>query len=146
MFIQKYLSDGRLIRIMGETNAQYVPLALEQDAVFDVDVDQTSTGPNMKERVWSFIAPMMDRIPPQVLIELLPFSPLPATVVASVQNALRQVMQPDPSVEQKKQLELAKLQADIGMTQANTQRTMSEAQTQPKIDMAKLFLDGAKQL
>ena len=126
-FIQRYLNDGRLIRIVGETNAQYVPLALNQDAKYDVYVDEASTGANMKDRVWTFIAPMIDRIPPQVLIELLPFSPLPATVVSSVQTAIRESMKPDPMAEAAKQKELQQKDADIQMTQASAFKAVADA-------------------
>lgn len=126
-FIQKYLNDGRLIRIVGEGNIQYVPLAIQQDMKYDVIIDEGMGGPAMKDKVWSFIAPIMDRIPPNVLIELLPFSPLPGTVVSAVQNALRQASQPDPIDAEMKKAELQKLVADAGMTQASTQKTLAEA-------------------
>lgn len=144
-FIQRYLNDGRLIRIVGESNAQYVPLALEQDACYDVFVDEAGTGANIKDRVWSFIAPMIDRISPQVLIELLPFSPLPATVVASVQAAIRESMKPDPMAEKAKQAELQKLLSDIKMTDASSVKTIAEAEklgVDSKLDTIQLILDA----
>jgi hypothetical protein len=144
-FIQRYLNDGRLIRIVGETNAQYVPLALNQDAKYDVYVDEAGTGANVKDRVWSFIAPMIDRISPQVLIELLPFSPLPATVVSAVQQAIRESMKPDPMAEQAKQAELQKAMADVKMTDASTIKTMAEAKklgVDSKLETIQLILDA----
>lgn len=128
-FIKKYMADGtRLIRIVGTSNAKYVPLALNQDVDYDVRIDENPSGPDIKKQVWAFISPILDRIPPQVLISLLPYSPLPSSIVASVQEALTQAMQPDPALEQAKQLDNAQKQADIGMTQASAAKTMAEAE------------------
>ena len=51
--ILTFIADGRLIRIGGPEDAQYVPLVHEPGlAEYDVIVDDAPTSPNQKERVW----------------------------------------------------------------------------------------------
>ncbi len=48
--IENYLSDGRLIRIVGQEQEQYVPLIRQPgNASYDVIVDEAPTSPNQKE-------------------------------------------------------------------------------------------------
>jgi Phage P22-like portal protein len=59
-FIMTYLSDGRLIRIVGQEGAQYVPLIHQAGLVeYDVIVDDEATSPNQKEKVWATLMQMM---------------------------------------------------------------------------------------
>ena len=65
--IKDYLSDGRLIRIVGDNGAQYVPL-MKVDGVeeFDVIVDEAPTAPNQKEVSWSIIQAMLPVVAPMM--------------------------------------------------------------------------------
>ena len=82
-FIQTYLSDGRLIRVVGKNGQeQYVPLAKQPEtAKYDVIVDEAPTSPNMKERVFGALVQMFPvlakagiPLPP----ELLDYAPIPS--------------------------------------------------------------------
>ena len=101
-YITNFLSDGRLIKIGGQEEAQYVPLIHQSGLVeYDVVVDDTPTSPNLKERAWSVLTqmmPFMSRmpIPPQVYLELLKYSPLPETVVAKIESIIQQQQQQPP--------------------------------------------------
>jgi len=85
--IQNYLSDGRLIRIVGENNSRYVPLTRSEVAHrdYDIIVDDAPTSPNEKERTFAIIQQLLplvkDYITPQMGLEILRYSPLPTSLV-----------------------------------------------------------------
>ena len=84
-FIQKYLSDGRLIRISGKEGAQYVPL-IKQEGIeqFDVVIDDAPSSPNQRERTFSVLSGLLPGllqaalpIPPEVI----EYAPLPQSLI-----------------------------------------------------------------
>ncbi|WP_273756860.1 portal protein [Bartonella sp. MM73XJBT] len=88
--IQNYLSDGRLVRIAGEENAQYVPLTREMitSLEYDIVVDDAPTSLNEKERTFAIIMqllPLMQSfITPEIMLDLLRYSPLPASLIHKI--------------------------------------------------------------
>ena len=81
-FIQNYMSDGRLIRIVGEDKEQYVPLVREPEGrQYDVIVDDTANSPNQKERTWVLIMqmfPILGKVlGAEEMLALAEWSPLP---------------------------------------------------------------------
>lgn len=131
--ITHFLSDGRLIRIGGPEEAQYVPLVHQPGlSEYDVIVDDAPSSPNMKERVWTMVMqlmPMLRSLPMPALLPLFKYSPLPTTVVQDVEQALQQQSQqpPSPEIQGKVALEQAKAQH----YQAASQKLQAEAQTLP---------------
>lgn len=85
--IQNYLSDGRLVRIVGADNSRYVPLTRSATAcgAYDIIVDDAPTSPNEKERSFAIIMQMLpmlrDYITPEIGLEILRYSPLPASLI-----------------------------------------------------------------
>jgi len=141
-YITHYLSDGRLIRIGGQSEARYVPLVRNPDTTkYDVIVDDTPSSVNLKEQAWGALTQMMPmltrlQIPMQVWTSLLKYSPLPASLVGEITQALQQAQQqqqPDPKL-QAAQLELQGKQLDMQMQQSEAQDTQLRA----KVDMAKI--------
>jgi len=102
-YITKHLSDGRLVKIVGEKGAQYVPLVKQANTEFDVIVDEATQTVNQKEQVWEFIKPMFMSVPPQIQMILLDYSPLPATVVEELKQAMSQMME-SPEAAQAQQM------------------------------------------
>ncbi|QEE09737.1 phage portal protein [Bartonella kosoyi] len=98
--IQNYLSDGRLVRIAGDENAQYVPLTREvvTSLEYDIVVDDAPTSLNEKERTFALIMqllPLMQNFAtPEIMLDLLRYSPLPASLIHKIalkaQNALQE--------------------------------------------------------
>lgn len=91
-FIIGYISDGRLVRISGEEGAKYVPL-LKDNLTFkyDIIVDEAVTSPDIKQKVFELIAPMIPTlveagipVPP----ELLDYSPIPSGLTAKWKELL----------------------------------------------------------
>ncbi|WP_455476859.1 portal protein [Bartonella sp. B41] len=88
--VQNYLSDGRLVRIAGDENAQYVPLTREMitSLEYDIVVDDAPTSLNEKERTFSVIMqlfPLMkDFATMDMMLDLLRYSPLPASLIHKI--------------------------------------------------------------
>ncbi|MET3590332.1 hypothetical protein ABID23_001438 [Bartonella silvatica] len=88
--IQNYLSDGRLVRIAGDENAQYVPLTREMvtSLEYDIVVDDAPTSLNEKERTFAIIMqllPLMQNFAtPEIMLDLLRYSPLPASLIHKI--------------------------------------------------------------
>jgi hypothetical protein len=101
-FIQNFISDGRLIRIGGQEEAQYVPLVRQPStAEYDVIVDEQPTSPNLKEKAWEALTQVMPflaraPIPPQVWLELIDVMPLPETIIARIKQAVARAQQQPP--------------------------------------------------
>lgn len=116
-FIQTYLSDGRLIRIVGDQGAKVVPLIRDQTiGDFDVVIDDAPASPNQKEVVWATFTSVLpiirDMVTPQVLIEILPYSPFPASFVAKMRDLLSQAGD-NPEQAQQKQIAMKTALAKI---------------------------------
>jgi hypothetical protein len=130
-YMKEYLSDGRLVRIMGQDKAQYVPLMKQADIKYDIIIDDAPNSPNQKEVVWQNLSALLpgikDIVPPQVLLELLEYSPLPRSVTEKIKEVVKA---PNPEAQQQAQmqaqmamLEMQKMQTEIADTQAETQET-----------------------
>ncbi len=109
-YIQNFLSDGRLIRIVGPDYVQAVPLAKEKTVgEYDVVVDDTPTSPNQKEANWAIIQPLLavfkDQLManPKVFAMLLEYSPLPSRIVEGIKAFIDQAAN-DPQAQQDKEL------------------------------------------
>jgi hypothetical protein len=131
-YITEFLSDGRLIRIVGQDQAQYVPLLRRPDTVeYDVVVDDAPTSPNLKQQIWGSLVQMMPflsrlNVPPPVYLEMLKYSPLPATVVAKI----GQLVTPPPGRTPPPNPELIVAQADAALAAAKTRLTDAQAATE----------------
>lgn len=127
-YLKNFLNDGRLVRIAGEGNAKYVPLAVNQDLKYDIYIDESPQSPYLKERVWSFIAPILPQIPPQITAELLSYAPIPSSVAEKVQGLMRQMAQPDPTDQALKQIAVEKEMADVEMTKSAAMSRRADAE------------------
>lgn len=103
-FIQNHLSDGRLIRIVGQQGAQIVPLVKDRTiGSYDVVVDDAPTSPNQKEATWNSIVMMLPALKgmltPQLMIKLAKYSPLPESLISEIEDMVSQAaQQPDPAM------------------------------------------------
>lgn len=135
--IQKYLADGRLVRIVGKEGAQYVPLALKQDAKYDIIVDDQPNSPDQKMQIWQSLVQIMPLLPPQIQLALVDFAPLPTSVIEKIKEAaagLQQNQQPSP--------QMAKVQADAQVKQGQLALQAQEQAKQADFDWKKALLDA----
>lgn len=129
LFIQEYISDGRLIRIDSVNGPQYAPLIRQDENTrYDVIIDEAPTTPHQKESVFAMLMQMMPALQqigvpfPKALLE---HSPLPT---ALVQDWIKQMDAPPPPEQQ--QLQQIQLQQEA----AKGQKDESVA----KLNMAKI--------
>jgi hypothetical protein len=145
--IDTYLSDGRLIKIVGEENAKYVPLIKQPGvAEYDVIVDEAKTSANQKEATWAYlqqILPVIGKmLPPATWLALLKYSPLPTSAQKDIQDSIKQSQsQPDPEQaarDAELKLENDKAQAQIAnnkaITQAKIEGMQAEAAAKAQIE------------
>lgn len=94
--LQHYLSDGRIIRITGDDTIRYQPMVREDivDVEYDIIVDDAPTSPNEKERTFGIVTqllPMLQNfITPDILFDLLKYSPLPVSLIDRIQEKVQQ--------------------------------------------------------
>lgn len=141
-FIQEYISDGRLIRVLGKETAQYVPLVKSKEAIqYDVVVDDAPSSPNMKERVFATLSQLIPSllksnipIPPDVL----DYSPLPESLVQKWKASM-----PDPNAEPPPdpKIEAEKAKLEIEKQRAHMQMQIEQAQAQQTAQIEKLKTD-----
>lgn len=145
--IEHYLADGRLIKIEGPEEAQYVPLIREQafsgNSEYDVIVDEAPTSANQKEMTWAMlqqILPVVGKmLPPATWLALLKYSPLPTSAQKDISDSMQQAQaQPDPEQEKAKAelaLKQEGAQADIAHQKASSEAKIAtmQAESQAKI-------------
>lgn len=146
--IQKYLADGRLVRIVGEEGAQYVPLSLKADLKYDIIVDDQPNSPDQKMMVWQTLVPLFKLIPPQIQLALLEYSPLPTSVVEKIKQAAakmaeEQAGQPNPEML-KLEAEAKKAEAGLEQARMETEAAGQKMQFEAQIAQAKVLLERAK--
>ncbi len=133
-YITNFLSDGRLIKIGGDSEAQYVPLVHQPDTIeYDVIVDDTPSSPNQKEQTWAFLVqlfPVLTRLqmPPQILLSLLKYSPLPASLLNDINKTMEQQAQQGQQQDPKAIEAQAKAQGEQVRAQAEAQTEAARAQ------------------
>lgn len=137
-YISKYLTDGRLIRILGpDGNAQYVELLKDSLALeYDIIVDEAPNSPNERERTFAVLMQLLPILTKQGTVSLPPkvydFMPIPA----SLAEEFRKQAQPDPQMQQMQQMlqqlqargaqaEVAETESKAALNQAKTQETLA---------------------
>jgi hypothetical protein len=142
--IQEYLSDGRLVKIVGDEFAQYLPLDREQTlGEFEVVVDEAPNSPNAKERNWGIISGMLplmqSAMTPQLMAELTRYSPLPDSINEIIrQTIMKPPEPPSPDDMMIKQLTMAGKLADIDKDAAAAEKSRADAMARQAAMMAEL--------
>lgn len=136
-FIQTRMSDGRLIRVVGDEYTRAVPLAKEKTTgEYDTIVDDAPTSPNQKEANWAIMQPMLVAFKeqlmgnPQVLIMVLRYSPLPNALVEAIAKVINQQSndpQKQQEAQQMKELAIQHLVADTNRLQSTAEMQNAKA-------------------
>jgi len=140
-FIQDYISDGRLIKIMGSEGEQYVPLARQSDVTFDVIVDDAPTSPNQKEQVFATLSQLLPAllqagipIPP----DIVEYAPLPSGLIEKWKDMLSQPKGPDPAQVALMQQELEYYKAENQNLKSSEQAKIMKAQLDAELKREEL--------
>lgn len=131
-FLVKHIAPtGRLVRIVKEGLAQYVPLATEEGTrKFDVIVDDSPAAPNEKERAWAVIEQMMPVLQSAGLgledwADVLEYSPLPSSFAEKV-RAKAEEQKKNQGQDPMQQLAMQAAQADVQKTQSEAAENESQ--------------------
>lgn len=114
-FIQEFISDGRLIRVVGKRDAQYVPLIRQPGTLkYDIVVDEAPNSPDQKNRTWEALmqiiptaAKMGFPIPPSIV----EYAPFPQALVTEWQEFAQGEAGLPPEMKEKMQQMQEQLQA-----------------------------------
>ena len=130
-YIQNRMSDGRLIRVVGQEYTRAVPLAKEHTTgTYDVIVDDAPTSPNQKEANWAIIQPMLavfkDQLManPQVMVMVMRYSPLPSALVEAIAKVIIETSN-DPA-KQQEAAEMKQLALQHLVAQTNKEQSIAE--------------------
>lgn len=134
--IQNYLADGRLVKIVGQDKAQYIPLAKEvlSNKEYDVIVDDAPLSLNSQERDYQTVMQMLPLfgkdLTPELLLEVMKLSPLPSDFIEKAEQVL-QSQKPDPQQQaqqeaQQQQMQQAAMQAQQQQQQMQSQKTQAD--------------------
>lgn len=131
-YIQKYLPNGTLVRIIGDDGlAKFVPMAKQPDTVkFDVIVDEAPAGPNEKRRVFELLTqfiPALRGAGPEIWSQLVLWSPLPATLAQKLSQMLASQSGPKPPTPEQ-QADMAESQAQAARDNAGAALDQARAQ------------------
>ena len=112
--MQEYIADGRLIRIGGPEQRQYVPFVHEPGlAEYDVVVDDAPTSVNMKDKTWNVLMQLFPMLrgmplPPTILPWALKYAPVPSGAAAEMEKLMAQPQPPNPAMQARTALDEAK--------------------------------------
>jgi hypothetical protein len=135
--IQNYLADGRLVRIVGKDGAQYVPLALQADAKYDIIVDDQPNSPDQKMAVWQGLVQILPLLPPQVQLALVDYAPLPSSVIEKIKEAAQSIPE-----QQGNPAEVAKVQIAAKTAEAKVETDRAKIAATQETDWKKALLDA----
>jgi hypothetical protein len=131
-FIKEYMTDGRLIRVVGGDGLeQYVPLVLDDNVLkYDVVVDQSPTSTSQKEETWgvlSQLAPFLLKAGVPIPPEAMDYLPLPSSLVNKWKEMLLQTRQQGSQPSPEDQAALAKDMSTAQLNAAKAKKTEAEA-------------------
>lgn len=133
-YIREYISDGRLIRILGKEGEEYVKLMRDELAAeYDIVVAESPQSTNEKDRVFAVlqtIIPQMIEMGVMPPVETLDYLPLPAGLIEAWKGQLQ-----DPQNDQKQKLieemGMALKKAEIAKTAAEGKLKEEQAKSEP---------------
>ena len=131
-FLRDHIAPtGRLVRLVREGLAEYVPLATETGTrKYDVIVDDSPAAPNEKERTWAIMESLMPVMREAGMgledwADVLDYSPLPSSFAEKLRaKAAEAKNKPDTDPAQRIAMEAAK--ADIAKTQSEAEENQSQ--------------------
>lgn len=131
-FIQNFLSDGRIIRILGDGGMKAVRILKDQTmGEYDVIVDDSPTSPNTKEQTFSVLSALLPMMRgkmeenPEAAAIFLEYSPLPSEAVEKLKKAL--LAPPSPEQQAAQRLQIEGTAAEVGKVKATTGKQKASA-------------------
>ena len=131
-FIQEYISDGRLIRVVGDEGSKSVPLVKENVTYeFDIIVSDSPSSPNMKQQVFgtlSQILPLIVQSGVPVPLDILDYMPVPTSLINKWKETISGNSEQASKKEQIEQLKQEEAQLDLAYRRASIEEVSSKAE------------------
>jgi len=152
-FIQKFMNGTRVLRIDSESGSELLPVLFDEDvSTYDVVVTDSPVAPNTKEKTWQQIVQILPIVqavlPPQVMLQLMKYSPLPAKAVEEIAAAAQQAMdmqgQIQAAAKEMAKKEAAVISADAKQNQVTVDA--ARASSEAKLGAMELAVRREKQL
>lgn len=155
--IQNYLSDGRLIRVMGEEHSEYIELTRDKVTSYEYDiiVDDAPTSPNEKERTFANLMQLMpvlqNVLTPEIVLDLMKYSPLPSSLLEQIKQKIavqqqqmmalqqQQLQQQPQTGEMEQALKLDGLTRDMDAKQAMNDLKLQGQQVDIAMKLSKML-------
>lgn len=145
-FMNEFISDGRLVRIVGKKMARYVPLAKDPASTqYDIIVDEAPTSPDQKNRTWDALTQLLPAaasigfpIPPEVI----DYAPFPQSLI----DDWKKFAEGDAGLPPQVKAQMQQMQEQLQALQAENQQLKSkkdEAMQKLQIDQQKAQQDAA---
>lgn len=130
-----YMPESKLVRVMDEGTARYLPLAMTMEAEeYDVVVDEAPNTPNQKAKVAATLLPIMEQmitsgiLGPEDASVVLEYMDLPAALVTKLQQSIKQRQEAAAQSGQgEAQAAAAQAQADVEDTLAGAEKKRADA-------------------
>ena len=132
-FLREFF-EGQLMRVASQGKQQYVRLAFEPGVeAYDMSIDDAPTAPNMKERTWQLLLPLLPimvqlEAPADMWAAVLEYSPLPADLVQKIIGA--QDEEKTPEEEAAFQMQMRQWVAEIMKTESESHENLAQAEHQ----------------
>lgn len=116
--------EGQLMRITEEGKQQYVKMAFQEDTeAYDFIIDDSPTSPNMKERTWQMLVPILPLMlqagaPPEMFAIVLEYSPLPSDLIKKLIGAGEGAEELTDEEKQERELQMRAVIAGIIKTES----------------------------
>jgi hypothetical protein len=131
-FVKEYYTDGKIIRILGESGPEFVKL-LKDDFSFkyDVIVDESAKSPNSKDRTFGVLEQILPAFmqmgiaPP---IEALDYLPLPQSLITKWKESLQKEPEPDPMEQRMKEMEMMMSELMLEREKIKNENTQSQTE------------------
>jgi hypothetical protein len=133
-FIKEYISDGRLIRVVGQDGVQFLPLLRDPiDVDYETVVDESPTSRDTKEKTWAALMPIIGMMQQQGIMpppEVLDYMPIPASLAQKIKQAVlqhQQQQQQDQSGKRMQNAQVWKEEADAEQKESAAAKNYLEA-------------------
>lgn len=148
-YINEFVADGRLVRIVGEANAKYVPLTRMPDSFkYDVVVDEAPNSPDQKMRTWDALTqvlPVAAKMGIPVPPDVLKYAPFPQSLTQEWISFIEENSgQPSPEEMQQMQQEMQKLQQENQQLKLKKEESMAKVQMEQQKAENKMAIDQQK--
>lgn len=148
-FIEKFIPEGRLIRVVSKGQAKYVPFVKQADVYrHDVVVDESPDSPDFKEQVWAGLQEVLPALIKQGISippEALQYAPLPSDVAEALSKSMQGQVPPQAQQEMEQMRQaLDKAGQDLQKLGQENQQLKADQSTEVAKIQAKVQGDQAK--